>query len=333
MLQRKNKFIRLLNLSKPLAKGIYIHGISGSGKTTITSRFFKDKKDGIYMHFNDYFADITRLLQKYNYKQIAELLANKTNLICFDELFIESIADAKILLHLFKELFKRNIFFVVTSNFAPCDLFLGGFNRGVVFPEFSDLLTKHLSILEVNNHFTDHREASNKAMETILFDKEQDFYERLHWFKIFEGLKPESLVDSNINSVLSKEFKPLSKIVLIDYQDLFKKPISIKNMMRLARCYHLVAIKNMEHFNSGNEDEAMRFRDLIDTLYLRGVNVIMLLQKPCDKLICKSLLHKKEFIRTQSRLKEMQWKDYIENQDNFDKRNWSDKARATFEEL
>ena len=73
-------------------KGYYISGVSGCGKTTLVNYLSKDickKYKIINMHFNDYFIDISRILQKYNYSKIADIISSKIDILCFDEFFIE----------------------------------------------------------------------------------------------------------------------------------------------------------------------------------------------------------------------------------------------------
>jgi cell division protein ZapE len=126
---------QLFNIIKPKKCGYYIYGKSGSGKSTVSNIIFSKASETqkyqdkcLNMHFSDYFIDISRMLSKYNYKSIAEIIGQNFKLVCFDEFFIDSIADAKIIYSLFEQLFKQKIFFVITSNFYPHDLFLGGFN-------------------------------------------------------------------------------------------------------------------------------------------------------------------------------------------------------------
>ncbi len=339
----KSLFNVFKKTKKQNSKGFYIHGISGSGKTTLVSQFFKDLNDpnAINMHFSDYFADIARLLQKYNYKQIAAKIAAKTNLLCFDEFFVESIADAKILLDLFKELFKLDIFIVTTSNFAPDALFEGGFNRAVVFPEFAELIASNLQVIKADNNNIDHR--LNKKEESInIFTKNtQEAEHHIACIKNLEGLGQDCKIDINPDILQNSNFKSTARIVIFDYAKILKSPLSVKNIMQIARQYHLVCIvldeetRNFNGFSLQNEDEAIRLRDLVDILYLRSINIMFKCKGDlnCANIFDSQLIQKKEFIRTASRLQQMSWLNYITSNDRFCKRTWSDKARSFFEEL
>ena len=84
-------------------KSFYIYGGTGCGKTTVIEHFAMNlqsigrKKPVLFMHFHDYLLDITRLATKMTIKKIAEKIAKNIEILCFDEFFIESIADSKIL--------------------------------------------------------------------------------------------------------------------------------------------------------------------------------------------------------------------------------------------
>jgi len=289
-------------------KGFYIYGISGSGKTTLTNATFLQLSDavrGVNMHFNDYFLDISRLLQKYNYKTLSQKIASKIDVLFFDEFFVESIADAKILSDLFSQLYRQGVFVVLTSNFAPEKLFEGGFNRNVVFPKFSDDIYANLEVIRINTTH-DYRLDMRGTNQIIVFT-------------------------------------PSQNAAIFDYSALLSAPVGVKKFIEIARNYEKICISNCPApfgnvFSSKNEDEAIRFRDLIDTLYLR--NCVIELQTELqadianiDNLFAPQLLQKKEFIRTHSRLNEMASNSYAANPLRKQKHLWCEQARIFFENL
>ena len=152
-------------------RGFYLYGDTGTGKTTKMIEFFdKIEKqttfDGIVMHFHDYCIDISKLLMRYDIKNLAFAISKQIKILCFDEFFIESIADGRLLFDLFFELLRNGVFIFVTSNFLPEELYLGGFNREVLFPAFSDFLRQQFEIVEMKSD-VDYRE--------VMFDFDKSF--------------------------------------------------------------------------------------------------------------------------------------------------------------
>jgi predicted ATPase len=180
----------------------------------------------------------------------------------------------------------------------------------------------------------------------------------------------ELSIDLNFETIFCKKpnfkqnFINHSLVAVFDYKTLLKSPISIKTFAKIARNHHIVCISNFTSLTHNNEDEAIRFRDLIDMLYLRSCFIIILFENITNETLTqtlvnfantfeyinnnkhqnfdtiktfsifdKTLLEKKEFIRCESRLNEMQSYAYINNHLRYQKRQWCDKARDMFESL
>ncbi len=86
---------------------------------------------------------------------VADKIAKKARVICFDELFVSDIADAMILAGLFGALIKRDVALVFTSNVKPRDLYKNGLQRDRFLPTIG-LLEKHCVVIPVEGG-TDYR--------------------------------------------------------------------------------------------------------------------------------------------------------------------------------
>lgn len=280
-------------------QSFYIYGKTGCGKTTIINKFLahlQNKQKVLYMHFHDYFLDIIKLLTTKKPKEIVKEIAKNHSILCFDEFFIESVVDAKILYDIFSELFKYKICIVITSNFHPKDLYKDGFNREYMFPKFSDMIEKNMNVFELIGE--DYRKRKKEKMP-IYFKTIKTFEEVFNKKISFEKKTLE--VDKNHFIEIHGTFE---NGIVLNYDDVLKKHTSIKDFRFIIKKFPHIHIHNMQTFSYNNEDEAIRFRNLIDIAYLKQTIVTFDGVKTVD-FFAKEMLKNIKFMRCQSRLYEM----------------------------
>lgn len=306
-------------------RSFYIHGGTGSGKTTAVENFALNcTKPLLFMHFHDYLLDITRLSAKMPLEKIVKLIYKNFKIVCFDEFFIESIADAKVLHDIFHHLIKCNIGIILTSNFKPENLYKDGFNRNLAFPAFSDFLYEKMNVIAFEND-VDYRTISTNTKIVIAFDTLESFTKK---FKVLPIMQSEMLsVDLNHDVEIIGRFL---NGVIIDY-NLFQKYSSIKDYRYLARKFEHIHVTNMQSFHENNEDEAIRFRNFVDILYMRST--ILTWNGSNNKLFPIYMLENIKFKRCSSRLIQMETQEYITSQNLSFKRKANINASIFFENL
>ena len=316
LLEKLNSGSGIFAKLKANPKGFYIHGSTGSGKTTTMNYFYEalETSKKINMHFHDYFLDISKLLRKYSMKELITHFTAKIKVLCFDEFFIESIADAVLLRDLFEGLIKNGVVIVLTSNFPPEKLYEGGFNRGLVFPEFSNFLTQHLNVFHLSSKI-DFRE-KNFEGTTLMVKEIPQNYE----LETLEFQNHKIIIKSSKNSCI------------IEYNELFKKPRSVNEFIYLSRKFDKIYIANFKPFQRENEDELIRFRNFIDVIYIRH-NVLHLQGEFTeDDIFTKESLQNIKIKRAYSRLKEISSGEFLSER-NLLKRKWHNDAREFLETL
>ena len=114
-------------------KGLYFWGGVGGGKTYIIDSFYDslpfNEKQRIHFHrfMQMVHAQLRNLKEVYDPLHIvADNIAAKTEVLCFDEFHVSDITDAMLLGGLLKALFERGVILVTTSNEAPDQLYWDG---------------------------------------------------------------------------------------------------------------------------------------------------------------------------------------------------------------
>eukprot|EP01041_Mallomonas_annulata_P007166 gene7166-14586_t len=139
------------------AKGVYLYGGVGRGKTMIMDLFYTslDIHDKSRVHFHSWMLEIHRRLHKSKGQgnplvTVAADIAKKSRVLCLDELEITDVADAFVLRWLFEKLWTdHNVLTVFTSNAPPDRLYAGGINRSSFTP-FIDQLCRQCTVVSLD---------------------------------------------------------------------------------------------------------------------------------------------------------------------------------------
>jgi cell division protein ZapE len=149
------RLLRGLTSNGAAPKGVYLWGGVGRGKTWIMDLFYASltlaakRRTHFYRFMQEVHADLKRLKGMQSpLEGVADKIAKKARVICFDELFVSDIADAMILAALFDALLKRGVALVFTSNVKPKDLYKNGLQRDRFVPTIA-LLEKHCEVIAV----------------------------------------------------------------------------------------------------------------------------------------------------------------------------------------
>ncbi|MET0985464.1 MAG: cell division protein ZapE [Steroidobacteraceae bacterium] len=299
-----------------LERGLYLWGGVGRGKTWLMDLFFHSLpfKEKQRSHFHRFMQGVHDELKKHRDRAdplelIAEKVAKRTRVLCFDELFVSDIADAMLLGNLFRGLFDRGVTLVATSNVPPDDLYKEGLQRARFLPAIR-LLKENTEVVHTDGG-TDYRLRLLERAATWFDDNSPNTRDRLlQLFQAVAGVSGDADQVLTLNHRKLHARRQAADVIWFEFNELCDGPRGQADYIELAQCYHTVFLSKVPKLGSDHENQARRFITLIDEFYDRSVKLIISAAAPVHELYTGSRL-KFEFERTQSRLIEMQSKDYL----------------------
>jgi cell division protein ZapE len=302
-----------------LQRGLYVWGGVGRGKTWLMDLFFQSLpfRDKQRSHFHRFMQSVHDELKKHKEQAdpldlVADRIAQKARILCFDELFVTDIADAMLLGNLFRGLFKRGVTLVATSNVAPDDLYKDGLQRARFVPAIR-LLKEHTQVVHMDGG-ADYRFRLLERAHTWFDTRSTASTAELE--KLFDAIAAEpGATDTTLilNHRRLRAHRHADGAIWFAFKELCEGPRGQADYIEIARCYHTVFLTDVPVLGSDAENAARRFISLVDEFYDRAVKLIVSAAAPVPELYRGSKLTF-EFERTKSRLIEMQSQDYLSRQ-------------------
>jgi cell division protein ZapE len=333
----------LFTKNEPI-QGIYFHGRVGRGKTMLMDLFYQQlnltRKRRI--HFHHFMESVHQLLNDFSGKDnplvlIAKMWSEEVDVLCFDEFFVNDIADAMLLAGLLEAMLLQGVILIATSNCPPDQLYKNGLQRTRFLPTI-DIIHQYCQVISIDGP-KDHRMLDTN-IATLNY---RDFYIGTETESNFLTHHFAALAKSNIrynDSIIIHSRAVVflactADIIWFDFMALCSTPRSQRDYIKLADNYDTVLISNVPQFNGalipavfsgvedgyqrsgvlmgqlrGLDDEARRFIALVDEFYDRGVRLIIAAEVDIAELYQGTQLNF-EFARCRSRLFEMQRLIYV----------------------
>jgi cell division protein ZapE len=303
-------------LTRPAApRGVWLYGGVGRGKSFLMDCFYSgvavERKTRI--HFHEFMRGVHRELDELKgladpLDAVAERVSKRYRLICFDEFHVSDIADAMILERLLRGLFEAGTVFVMTSNYLPDSLYPDGLHRERILPAIG-LLNSNLDAVQVDAG-VDYRQMSLAGMKTYYHPLGDDSETALA--QAF-GTLAETTDDDPVLIIENREVRARRRaggVVWFDFDTLCGGPRSQNDYLEIARQFHTVLLSGVPALTPAMASEARRFLWLVDVLYDQRVKLFIAAAAPPDGLYpTGAMAH--EFVRTASRLTEMQSAEYL----------------------
>jgi cell division protein ZapE len=308
--RRANAVAKLL-VRPPLPRGVYLWGGVGRGKSFLMDAFFAAvplvRKTRI--HFHEFMRGVHRDLDELKgtanpLDAVAARIARRARLLCFDEFHVSDIADAMILHRLLARLFELRVGLVLTSNDPP-----DGLHRDRVLPAIA-LLKERLDVIQVDAGI-DYRRRTLSSADVYLTPA--DAVAEAQLAATFARVA-EAEDDDPVLEIESRRIRALRRaggVVWFDFATLCGGPRSQNDYLELAARFHTVLLSGVPAMSAGQASEARRFTWLVDVLYDHRVKLILSAAAAPEALYTHGALAH-EFVRTASRLVEMQSREYLD---------------------
>ncbi|MET3120522.1 cell division protein ZapE [Oxalobacteraceae bacterium GrIS 2.11] len=315
--RRNNKLMRLLSPPE-IPRGVYMWGGVGRGKSFLMDSFYSvvPIKRKTRIHFHEFMRGVHQQLDELKgvanpLDIVAEKIAKKYRLICFDEFHISDVADAMIMFNLLSGLFNNGVSFIMTSNYHPDTLYPDGLHRDRLLPTIQ-LLNEKLDVLCVDSG-NDYRKRALEQVDAYLtpLNAATDAALRAAYGKIAEVADQDPRLRIEAREI--RCLRRAGSIIWFDFATLCGGPRSQNDYLEIASQFHTVILSGIPQMSAGMSSEARRFTWLIDVFYDHKTKLIMSAQVPAHELYTQGMLAN-EFQRTVSRIIEMQSREYMDSQ-------------------
>lgn len=314
--RKRNRFLGRSLRSPQLPKGLYFYGGVGRGKSFLMDAFYgclpyRRKRR---VHFHAFMAEIHQRLRGLKseanpLKAVAAEIAKETRVLCFDEFHVSDIADAMILGRLLENLFNEGVVLVATSNYAPSELYPQGQNRSSFLPTIA-LIEEKLTILNVDGG-EDYRHRTLTAAEVFYIpandENERELADLFTQVTAGQVGRPSEI---EIHGRMLRCKKRTDKAIWFDFRMLCFGPRSQADYLYLSEHYEMIFVSGIEKLSQTERAEARRLTWLIDVMYDYRVKFCATCDVPVGEIYVEGDFAQ-EFVRTASRLTEMQSQEYL----------------------
>jgi len=301
--------------------GVYIYGKVGRGKSYLMDLFYQsiNNKYAFRMHQHVFMFQVYEYMKKANllnnknpFKYAIDQLTKGISILCIDEFEVLDVADAMIIERLYRELHKKKILMVLTSNTEPNLLYKNGLQRSRFLP-FIELINKVMMVKKINDG-RDYR-LNNKKINHL--NNFQEFYFKSSDISL---LKRFFVLLSNNKKIINMKIrhsnrdinisKTANNVAYFSFNELCGSNYSYIDYIYLTGKFSWFIISDIPKLLSKDRNKAKRFQTLLDILYDEKVGLVISSDiKPRE--IYEKGDGSIEFQRTVSRLYEMTNKDWL----------------------
>lgn len=300
--------------------GVYLFGGVGRGKSMLMDLFFETAPVTAKrrVHFHAFMQEVHDFLHDYKsvapggkaagvdkaLEAFADRMLDQATLLCFDEFYVNDVADAMLLSRLFSAMLDRGIIMVITSNFAPQELYPNGLQRDRFLP-FIELLNERLDIVAIDSD-VDYRMQRLQGTQRYHYPNDTAAHRALaaafaELTDDAEGAPCEIAVKGRHITVP----RAARHTAWLGYADLVAQDPGPADMLAIATHFSAVLLEGVPALGAEQRDAARRLITLIDALYEHRTKLVISAEVSPGGLYPSDGPLANEVARLQSRLAEM----------------------------
>lgn len=281
-----------------LPKGLYMYGDVGSGKTMLMDLFYDTLPPNVTsktrIHFHNFMQDVHKRLHKLRMEHGSDFdavpfaaadIAEKAQILCFDEFQCTDVADAMILRRLIESLMSHGVVIVTTSNRHPDDLYKNGIQRQSFIPCIS-LLKKQLRVINLDST-TDYRKIPRPP--SGVYHHPLDRAAQTHadkWFG-FLGDPEQDPPHKTTIQVWGRDVEiPLvsGTAARFTFKELIGRATGAADYIEMMRNFNAFVITDIPGMSHRERDWARRFITFIDAVYESQAKLVLTTAVPLSQL-------------------------------------------------
>ena len=290
-------------------RSLYLHGPVGRGKSWLLDGFFQalPVAEKQRVHFHDFFARLHRGMFAHREQADAlavaldELLAG-CRVLCFDEFHVHDIGDAMLISRLFKALFQRGVWVLVTSNYPPAGLLPNPLYHERFKPVI-DLIAARMDVLEVSSA-QDFRSLP-QTQSSQRFTTGRYVWPGTAAQRAALGL-PASGCPAQTLTVGNRQLKCRrheGRSITFTFNDLCEQLTAVMDYLLLCQDFDHWVIDGLPHLADCPIAVQQRFINLVDVLYDQDKHLTLIGEQPLAESLAGQAI---DLARTASRLNQLQ---------------------------